>query len=182
MEAESDSDEGMEVVVAGLADTVLKFGKHKGDSFEEVRLQDPGYCRWVKELEGCDGQMLEFQEYLEPYFFSTSFRRMRRRASSAVAAPTPAPTAAVGPRKPVKGPDYTEVKQDKEAEEGEATCVVCLTNKRNCVTQPCMHLHYCVGCARALVFGRTGMELKYRGEVKCPDCRTEVKAIQRVHM
>lgn len=87
-------------------------------------------------------------------------------------------------RKPVKGPDYTELKCDTLADEenGESTCIICLANRRCCVTQPCMHLYYCVQCSRHLVFGPSGMELKSRGEVTCPGCRVVVKKISRVHL
>ena len=136
-----------------ISSSVLKFGKHKGNTFEEVRLEDPGYCRWVKKLSDCDGQMLTFQEYLKNFSFSITNQKV------------------------IQGPTYEELTQDQEADDAksELSCVICLTNRRCCVTQPCMHLHYCISCARTLVFGKTGMELKYRGEVQCPDCRTNVK-------
>jgi hypothetical protein len=157
-----------------MADTVLKFGKHKGSTFEEVRLDDEGYCRWVKGLSECDGQMLDFQVYLADFDIPVSFRAGRRYQVKATSPD----------RKPVKGPDHTELEQDQEADEekGEPTCIICLVNRRCCVTQPCMHLHYCIACARKLVFGSSGMELKYRGEVQCPECRVDVKKIVRVHL
>lgn len=150
-----------------MADTELKFGKHKGSTFEEVRLEEPGYCRWVESLVGCDGQMFEFQCYLSQFRPARGFPR--REAA---------------PRKKVIGPNEAEVIHDQEADEekGEACCVICLVNRRCCITSPCMHLHYCVQCARNLVYGIDGREIKYRGDLKCPGCRKEVKKIVRVHL
>lgn len=180
-------DEHHPITIAGVGDTVIRFGKHKGDSFEEVRLQDPGYCSWVKGLSECDGQMREFKEYLEPYFFSTSFRTMRRRRRAPPShmeldSRIAAPSSSQKKHKAVMAPDHTEVQHDALAKDGEPTCIVCLENRRNCVILPCAHMHYCVDCSRRLVHGPTGMELKMRGEVTCPECRVEVKKIQRVHL
>ena len=157
-----------------MADTTLRFGKHSGDTFEEVRFNDTGYCRWVRDLDDCGGQMLEFQEYLSKYRIVPVFGRRR---------PARVEKPSVS-RKAVEGPSYKEVDHDQEADESinEPACIICMMNKRCCVTQPCMHLSYCIGCARRLVFGESGMELKYRGEVECPECRTEVKRIVRVHL
>jgi len=158
-----------------LADTLMKFGKHNGDSFEEVRMNDEGYCRWVRELSGVKGQMLDFQEYLKE--FPTSRRRRRRVYEEE-------PIKKVKPRKPVEGPDYTQAKHDEEADEenDEECCIICMTNRRCCVTMPCLHLSYCITCARRLVYGESGMEMKYRGEVKCPKCQDNVKIIKRVYL
>ena len=158
-----------------MADTVMKFGKHNGDSFVEVRTNDEGYCKWVRELTGVKGQMLDFQDYLSE--FPAPRRRRRRNREEE-------PIKEKKPRKAVEGPDFADVKHDTEADEekGEECCIICLTNRRCCVTLPCLHLSYCITCARRLVFGETGMELKYRGEVSCPQCRDSVKRIKRVHL
>jgi len=79
----------------------------------------------------------------------------------------------------VEGPTPTELNNDKETDEG--ACVICLSNRSICITDPCRHLCVCVKCARELCFGPTGDKLNKRGDVKCPNCRNEVKSILRVY-
>lgn len=81
----------------------------------------------------------------------------------------------------VEGPPPTDTEQDKETEQDGEACVVCMTNRRNCITGPCRHLCVCVTCARTLCFGADGTGLAKRGDVKCPMCREDVKSILRVH-
>lgn len=82
----------------------------------------------------------------------------------------------------VDGPTPDQLLHDKiQANEVDGkTCVVCLENEPCCIATPCMHLIYCVKCARNLCFGPDGDNLKKVGEVKCAECRGEVKTIQRV--
>jgi hypothetical protein len=81
----------------------------------------------------------------------------------------------------VEGPPPTDTEQDKETEQDVEVCVVCMSNRRNCITGPCRHLCVCVTCARTLCFGADGNGLAKRGDVKCPMCRKDVKSILRVH-
>jgi hypothetical protein len=44
---------------------VFSIGKHRGKTFDEVRLSDESYVSWVLGLADCSGNMLEFQTYLK---------------------------------------------------------------------------------------------------------------------
>jgi hypothetical protein len=82
----------------------------------------------------------------------------------------------------VEGPLPTDVLHDKPIPDGNAdqkACIVCLERVPCCVALPCMHLSYCIACARRLCFGQTGVELYERGKVKCAECRVAVDAIKR---
>jgi hypothetical protein len=82
----------------------------------------------------------------------------------------------------VEGPLPTDVLHDKIIPDGNAdqkACIVCLERVPCCVALPCMHLSYCIACARRLCFGQTGVELYERGKVKCAECRVAVDAIKR---
>ena len=45
-------------------DTVVNFGKFKGNTFEEVRCGHSWYCGWILNQQGATGDMLELQKYL----------------------------------------------------------------------------------------------------------------------
>ncbi|MFA5039992.1 MAG: RING-HC finger protein [Candidatus Omnitrophota bacterium] len=62
----------------------------------------------------------------------------------------------------------TLVGDDVPAADGEASCTVCLTNKRQLAAAECGHL-LCFACARALI------DRKDASEVMCPTCRGPVK-------
>lgn len=81
----------------------------------------------------------------------------------------------------VEGPTVAELEHDKIVadEDNEKTCVICLTNKSLCAAVPCMHMSYCVKCARFLCFGEEDT-LKQVGTVKCAECRAQVNAIKRI--
>lgn len=81
----------------------------------------------------------------------------------------------------IEGPTPAEAEHDKEETGAEGACVVCLTNRAICITAPCRHLCVCVKCARTLVFGEDGEDIKKRGTVKCPMCREDIKSVLRVH-
>jgi len=78
----------------------------------------------------------------------------------------------------VEGPAKFELQYDEPAK----TCCICLENVPNCIASPCMHMIYCVACARILCFGSKDKEenLKQHGEVSCAECRKEVHSIKRV--
>ena len=42
---------------------MFEFGKHKGQTFEEVYNTQKGYVKWVLTLEGPTGPMKQFQRY-----------------------------------------------------------------------------------------------------------------------
>ena len=81
----------------------------------------------------------------------------------------------------VEGPLPTDVLHDKSIPDGsdQKACIVCLERVPCCVALPCMHLSYCIACARRMCFGQTGVELYERGKVKCAECRVAVDAIKR---
>ena len=43
----------------------FSFGKHKGESFEEVRRNDKSYCAWAQRKESPTGGLKEFARHLE---------------------------------------------------------------------------------------------------------------------
>jgi hypothetical protein len=81
----------------------------------------------------------------------------------------------------VEGPSPSEEKDDvtlpNDTDDG---CVVCLTNKKNCIVLPCKHLSLCVKCSLDHCSGQNRDELKKINEVKCPVCRTDVVSIGKV--
>jgi len=48
-----------------IGSTVFTYGKYRNQSFEEVRQQDAGYCRWVMGLATPNGQLKEFKQFLK---------------------------------------------------------------------------------------------------------------------
>ena len=80
----------------------------------------------------------------------------------------------------VEGPTPPEAEHDTEALDDATACVICLDNVPNCIAIPCMHMVYCVACARIICFGADGTELKKKGTVECVECRAHVDAIKRV--
>lgn len=81
----------------------------------------------------------------------------------------------------VEGPLPTDVLHDKSIPDGsdQKACIVCLERVPCCVALPCMHLSYCIACARRMCFCQTGVELYERGKVKCAECRVAVDGIKR---
>jgi Paired amphipathic helix repeat len=80
----------------------------------------------------------------------------------------------------IQGPSLDECKYDTRV----PACVICLENAPICAAIPCMHMSYCVHCARKLCFGgsdETPSIVRYHGELTCPVCRQDVHAIKRVH-
>ena len=73
-------------------------------------------------------------------------------------------------------PSEADLQHDKVAEEKE--CCVCQVNLANCIVAPCNQICLCISCARQLTHNGT----KKRGEVVCPLCRANVKAINRVFL
>lgn len=68
-----------------------------------------------------------------------------------------------------------DVKHDKQAEEGDKECIICMENVPNCVIKPCYHKIICIRCSIELCKG------KKKGEVNCPKCRKTIKKIKRVY-
>jgi hypothetical protein len=113
-----------------------------------------------------------------------SSTRDRRAVKKSISAPKKKNKKKKEEDKFVQGPTPNELEHDKEAsgtEEEKGACVVCLTNRTICITAPCRHLCVCVKCARTLVFGEDGEDIKKRGTVKCPMCREDIKSVLRVH-
>lgn len=80
----------------------------------------------------------------------------------------------------VEGPSPSDIKDDAPTDNEAESCVVCLTNKRNCIVLPCKHLILCVTCAVILCSGPNKDELKKVGEVACPSCRGNCTSIGKV--
>lgn len=81
----------------------------------------------------------------------------------------------------IEGPSKADLANDKEAVEGEATCIICLTNVPCCIATPCNHMSYCVSCARMLCFTNVEDESpKQVGQQACPKCKKQVEKITRV--
>ena len=80
----------------------------------------------------------------------------------------------------VEGPSPTDIKDDTPTDNDQESCIVCMTNKRNCIVLPCKHLTLCVTCAVTLCSGTKKDELKKIGEVLCPSCRESCTSIGKV--
>jgi hypothetical protein len=80
----------------------------------------------------------------------------------------------------VEGPNPNDAKDDTPTDVENESCIVCLTNKRNCIVLPCKHMTLCVSCAVTLCSGVNKDEIKKVGEVHCPSCRGECVSIGKV--
>lgn len=81
----------------------------------------------------------------------------------------------------IEGPSKADLANDKESGDGEATCIICLTNVPCCIATPCNHMSYCVSCARMLCFTNVEDESpKQVGQQACPKCKKQVEKITRV--
>jgi hypothetical protein len=68
-------------------------------------------------------------------------------------------------------PDRSEWVHDVVALEGEATCIICSENRKQCITLPCRHLDYCIQCSTKWV---------EKGNTTCPFCRQPITEMARV--
>ncbi|KAF4741821.1 hypothetical protein FOZ63_011289, partial [Perkinsus olseni] len=87
--------------------TRIGFGKHNGKTFEEVATSDLGYCQWVLNQEGCNGQLALFKSYLQgtapPTDQNNNFNNNSRRFSQQhpnTQHPSSAPTSGQHPSQP----------------------------------------------------------------------------------
>ena len=46
-------------------DTIIKFGAHEGDTYDDVVHLDPAYCNWVLSIDNPLPLMINFRHYLE---------------------------------------------------------------------------------------------------------------------
>ncbi|CAE7438940.1 Zranb3 [Symbiodinium sp. CCMP2456] len=78
------------------------FGKHRGRSFQDVANTDASYCNWALTMENPNGQLKEFQQYLQ---------RFQKRVPKAPSAPptASAPRAVATPQKGQLASDITLV-------------------------------------------------------------------------
>lgn len=80
-----------------------------------------------------------------------------------------------------EGPPLSDLEHDTVApEDAKSSCIICLERLPCCVAYPCMHVSYCVHCARRLCFGESGTDLLEKGTVKCAECRNPVESIKRI--
>ena len=49
--------------------TIIRFGKHEGDTYDEIVRRDPSYCNWVLSINSTFPPMIKFQHYLEDFDF-----------------------------------------------------------------------------------------------------------------
>ena len=66
--------------------------------------------------------------------------------------------------------DKDEIAKD---EDGEAVCVVCMTNKPCIIYSPCLHVHVCATCTVTLLDATSP---------ECPSCREKIERIERVFL
>lgn len=86
--------------------------------------------------------------------------------------------------KKIKIPDKSELQHDKEVPENDdnsSVCAICITNKPITIVNPCNHICLCVECARNLAIDSNTKQVKNRGQVECPICKTSIKKISRVY-
>ena len=82
----------------------------------------------------------------------------------------------------VKFPSEQEENNDINVASGSGnTCVICLEKAPICVAMPCMHVAYCVACARSMSLRENGRP-KRHGTVKCAKCRQSVDKFARVYL
>lgn len=114
-----------------------------------------------------------------PRYQNTSSLLQRLRGEDRAASVPAAPSAC--PERICPAPE--EVQHDRVAPPGGSICVICQENTPVCVALPCLHMSYCVACARALFCHAEECKSpeKGRGTVQCAKCRKAVKAISRVY-
>ena len=81
----------------------------------------------------------------------------------------------------VECPSAQDVKKFDICTPNDPKCIICREQNSICITVPCMHLRYCLGCARILCTDRKTGHVKRFGEVRCPECRVPLHAMKRVH-
>lgn len=68
-------------------------------------------------------------------------------------------------------PKWEDVQgEDEEILESENPCVICMTNKPQCVLIPCMHCGLCIGCVNLL-----------QKTKKCPLCREKIYTPRKLY-
>ena len=101
-------------------------------------------------------------------------RRRPRRAST--------PRAAQRVAEEIECPSEAELPHDVAVDANDTDspcCVICRAARPICVALPCMHLSYCVACARLMALDDDGHP-KRAGQVECAKCRKPVKGLRRV--
>lgn len=69
-------------------------------------------------------------------------------------------------------PSQDDEKHDVELKEGDSddiACVVCMTKKKTCISEPCNHVSCCIACARVV-------------KLECPICKVKIKSIKRIFL
>eukprot|EP00049_Salpingoeca_infusionum_P024633 m.16486 g.16486 ORF g.16486 m.16486 type:complete len:330 (+) comp7092_c0_seq2:158-1147(+) len=67
---------------------------------------------------------------------------------------------------------HGEAAEEDDDDMDTACCAICLTNPKDCVCMPCMHVAMCVSCAT---------ELK-KSNPRCPMCRNPVSEIKKIFL
>jgi len=79
----------------------------------------------------------------------------------------------------VECPTLGELVHDREVlDDGGPVCIICQTNMPLCVALPCLHMSYCVSCARSMCCDEHGQPK--RVVVHCAKCRRPARAVSRV--
>ena len=74
-------------------------------------------------------------------------------------------------------PSYEDTRHDVKAlDDNDRECVVCMDNKPQCITMPCMHIRLCIECG--IKMGKDRVVCS----VECPVCKTGIVKIERVFL
>lgn len=110
---------------------------------------------------------------------NATFQQDTDRPDLAATSRTNLPSAAATVRTTtvrVKVPRVDEERYDKLAAPGEPVCIICRENLPLCAATPCMHVSYCIGCARALCLRQRDTS------VQCAKCRQGIVSMVRVYL
>eukprot|EP00977_Amphora_coffeiformis_P007868 scaffold1751_cov253-Amphora_coffeaeformis.AAC.4 len=110
-----------------------------------------------------------------------ALREERRRRRGLVDPPSPSRRPTTNSADPfVKCPTLAELVHDKEVNDDGCgpVCIICHANMPLCVALPCLHMSYCVACARSMCCDEHGRANKLR--VECAKCRQPIQAVSRV--
>ena len=159
--------------------------EHQGLPLLDQREQAHDFLRQVQQH--AMQQLRQQQELLANMFP----RRLNRHAAAAAAAAAAATalaadasaSVAVPAEELVEVPGEEELQFDERIDEDDVEapcCVICREQVPICVAMPCMHMAYCVACARRLCTDNHTGQPKPKGQVECCKCRKSVHAMRRV--
>ena len=122
-----------------------------------------------------DGNTLGRPASVDPIDFSY-FLSSSAQFSSSVAVTATTTSTRTEPRIPC--PSEADAQNDKKAEpDASNVCIICRENIPQAAAVPCMHLSYCLGCARTMCCVRSS---SYK--VNCAKCRQPAIALTRIYL